>query len=374
MAVVACLLLLLSCSIAGQAMPTSSSPLANKTPSAMHGTAELDSVLVKRTSSRSPSHRHGSRHVRGTRLQPASSSPPTPHVLVAADHRHQTDLSMATPSQVPAVGPSAPHHKQGNLNMMSYKVGRRPRGSLTNNPTLKAQAAQENRLRMMAKIKSGVLVNKTKPDGSKYAIATFEEYKRYNRDSTRESRSRLTIEQKARLNQKQNERKRRDYAKRKAQRDAQLKEGGRQGSPLRQQGRSQQEQERAGPVEARQHASVLSSMEGEGSAEHAPPDFHGSDTLRLRKPESTSASSSLLPFLLGAQHRPVSPGPSLSLDLRLSLPTSGSSTSGQGETRPSRPAAPPTAGTVDQERLRLSLAPPGQHDRLRLTLAPPRHD
>ena len=388
MAVAACLLLMLSGITAGQATPIALSLATarqdvyfderatdrawlyndrNKTPSFNRDAAELDEVLDKRTNSRPSSQRHSSPHVQGTALQQVTLNhtpqiaPPAPHIQGGPDG------SKSTPSHVPAEvpsadGPSAPPTERGSLNMMYYKVDKRPRGSLKHNPDLKALAAREDYARTMKRIKDGVLINKKKSDGSEYAVTNMEKFLARKRDSTRRSRRNRTEEAKAKVHQQITESARRIRAKRKAQREAEREGRTWQGSPVRKPGRPRKnwDQEREGTEEARQHAPYHLVVEKDTQravdVPHAPP-----TTLSPRPPKSSSGSWTVLESLHGASHPRFAPGTSSSsLDLDLSLSAPGSSTPGERQATRA-PQAAPLAATREEERLRLTLTPP-EHD------------
>ena len=338
-------------------------------------------MLVKRTSSRSPSHRRSPLRLENTGLQPvppdqvSPTALPAPQVLGTADHSHRPELGSATPSQVPVVGPSSPSTEPGSSSMMNYKLDRRRRGSLKNNPALKAQADREKKNRMMERIKSGVLVNRTKRDGSEYTIKTNEDLRAYSRSYARRSKSKLTAEDKEKISKERREKRIQDKERRKAE----LEGRPWQGPPLRRRGRPRRiwEQEQAGAQEVSQHTSAGARME-EPTTQRAVDDPHAHPfTVQPRRPESSSSSwpspspSTESPH---SAHHQFAPGPSSSqLDLNLALSAPSSFISGQRQARPPE-EAPPAAGEREEERLRLTLAPPGEHDRLRLTLASPRHD
>ena len=401
MAVVACLLLLLYCSTAGQATPTSSSSFAtgwqdgqldgkagrawlyngrSKTPSALRGTTGPNEMLVKRTSS-SSMHRPRFVHPQETGPHPVPhshtlpSAPPPPQVEELADHSHQADLSTPTPSYVSAVvpstdGPSAPLNEAGSSSTMHHKVFRRPYGSLKHIPALRAQADRQKHAQRMQSLKDGSLIDKKKPDGSKYAISTIEEFRASKRASARRLKSSRTEEAKAKYHQKKNKSARLLRAKRKAQREAEREGRIWQGSPVRKAGRPRQypDQGHAAAQEARQleptHLAIEEETQPAVDVPHVPPGTHGPAMLRLSKPASLAGSSSLQAFAFPSvvPHHRLTPGPSSpQLDFRLSLAAPGSSTSGQKQTRAPRPVAPPTARTREEDMLRLTIAPPG-HD------------
>ena len=418
MAVVAWLLFLLSCSIAGHATPTSSfSSLAagwqeervgekssgkawiyhgcSKTPSLVRSAGircndELDEVLVKRTSSRLPLHRPWLTQRPTAVLQ---TGPPTHLPLGAPSAPHVfegPDLSMSTPLHVPPYipptkGSSAPHLEPGSLSKRPFDINRRPRGSLKNDSVLKARAARESRARTMQKIKDGVLVNRLKPNGSPYTITTKDELQAYHRAHATKSRNKRTEEAKVKMYQRKAEGRRLANAKREAQREAQREGRIWQGSPVRKRGRPRRnwEQEQMEAEEARQHALADArreeAMQRAVDVPSAPSGTQGEGTSRLRTPETSSSLWPVPPSSLPkAAHYQLAAGrTSPSPDLELSL-TAPSSTFAQW--RPPRQATPPPARTREEEWLRLTLAPPDQHappgedDRLRLALAPPRYD
>ena len=381
MAIVACFLLLLSCSIAGQATPTSSlatQPAAHSP--GIRDPHELDEMLVKRTSG-SPSHRRSSPHLQGNGLQPVSPSPtpptapPAQHILVAADHLRRPDLSSATPLQVPADARPAPHAEPERSSRRSFNVNKRPRGSLTDKPALQAEAKREYRVKMMESIKNGERINKTKPGGGKYTITTLDEYQASRTATNKRTWSNLTPEGKAKNYERRNKRKREVRAKRRAQRKAQREGRSWEGSPVRKQGRPRRnwEQEQAGSQEGRQHVPSDTTME---KATQRVVDVPNASPITVwpRPPEPSSGSRPVPGSISRASHHPIvrasSPPP---VDDFLSLSTPGSSKAWQK--RPPRQVAPPAAGAREEKRLRLTLAPPGEHDklqdRLQLTLAPP---
>ena len=399
MAAVACLLLWLSCSIAGQATPTSSSSLAMdwqtiqgsekatghawpyndriKTSPVMGDTAELDEVLVKRTS-RSPSYRRWSPPAQGTGMH---TSPPTyfypgapvpPHIL-GGDHSRWLGLSTATPSQLPEDAPLAPHSEAGSSSMWPNKAKRRPPGTLKSNPALKAQANRDSHTKYTESIRTGERANRTKPDGSKYEISTVEEFLARKRANARRSYHNLKGENRTRYIQKGTERRRRARERQKAQQEGRIW----QGSPVRKPGRPRRnwEQEQAGAQEARQHAPAQMAVE-EAVQPAVLPGQHGSGTLRLSTPESLAGSSSLHAFLHGSPRQVFPAGPfSSSPDLRLSLSAPGSSPSElRHATHAPQQGASLPPRTREEDRLGLTLAPPGEHVGLRLTLAQPRYD
>ena len=290
MALVVWLLLWLSSSTAGQATLTPSLATGwpdkrvgervtgrtsihsdgSKAPSAMRGSAEPDEMLVKRTS------RSSLRRPWLTYQQPIPhnhilpSVPPPLQLQGAAGHSHQTGLSTMTPSSVPAVapslqGPSAPHHEPGSSSLAHYKVVRRPYRSLKNNPTLKAEAKRDYYARRMQRLKDGVLINKEKPDGSAYAIATIEEHRAYMRTSARRRESTLTEEAKVKRRQMKKESARRVREKRKAQWEAEKEGRSWQGSPVRKPGRPRYkwDQEQVGAQQARRNAPANARIEKE---------------------------------------------------------------------------------------------------------------
>ena len=384
MVVVACVLLLFSCSIASQARLTSSLAAGwqdgqvvrktnkvwlyndrNKTPpwlrsSGRRGTAqpEPEEMLVKRTSG-SSSHRRLLLHLQSTSLRPEPPNHIHPGALPAPVSLGGgwPGLSTAAPSHGPAEGPSVPHTEPGSSSKQPNKAKRRPYGSLASNPALKKQANRERQASAMQRIKNGERVNKTKPDGTKYKVSTFDEYQFYNRDHSRRFRSNLPEEKRVGLNQQRSERKRRAREAKKAQLEGE---------------RPQQEQEKAG-AEALTPSAILGA-----STQRTPPDVPGPATLPLRTPASSAGSSfrPVFSFPPAVPHHRFAPEPSSpSLKLGLSLSAPGSSSSGQRQTTDApQQAAPPPARTLEEQRLQFTLAPPGQHDRLRLTLAQPRHN
>ena len=416
MAAVTCLLLLLSYSVARQITPSALSLVTGwqdgqigatdtgkrwlyddfkKTPPlvrspGIRGNDELDEVLVRRTSSRSPSHRRWSAHLQSTGLQQAPPSQmgalPAPH-FQGGDHSRLPALGMVTPSPFPADGPVAPHIEPRSSSKRPHKPDRRPYGSLTNNPALKAQADRKRHALAVQRIKDGEQTSRMKPDGTELPATTLEDYQARTRANSKRWFSSLTKERKAKLNQRRNERRKRATARRRAQREG----GSWQGPPVRKPGRPRRnwEQEQARAEEGRQHAPTDARMER--ATQRAPPGAQGSGTLRrwTTEPSSGSWSVTASPIPEATHHR-FAPGPSSSkLDLRLLLSVPGSSTSEQrhapqqaappaAETRVEErlrlDRAPPVATAREEERLRLTLAPPGEHDGLRLTLAPPKYD
>ena len=353
-------------------------------PSAIRGTDELDVVLDKRTS-RSPSHHRLSPPLQSNGLQQALTAHPIPLAPFEPHVQGGPDLRTVTPPHVPANdhstdGYNAAHHEPGSSSVVHYKVGRRPRGSLQNDRSLKAKARRENHARTLQRIKDGVLVGRKKPDGSRYAVTNMDEYHARKRESTRRSRSKQTKEAKARIAQQTNENAKRLRAKRKAQREAEQEGRSWQGSPVRKPGRPRKywddEQEQAQVEAVRQHEpthlAVEEAPQRAMDVTHAPP-----AALSPRPPESSSVSWPVLESLPRASFQRSAPGSvSSMLHLGLSLSAPGSSTSGQRQMTDALPAA----RTREEEVLPHTFAPPGQHDsssehdRLRLTLAPPKND
>ena len=385
MTVVACLLLLLSSSIAGQAATTASLATGwhdeqmdrrsisqtwlynerNKSASAMRTTAELEETLVERTSSSSSQRR------RLPRLQDTSPQQVPPHHLIPGEEASSIlggpDLNIAAPLHVPAEAPVAPHTDLGSSSKRPYKANRRPRGSLKNNSALKTKAEQEKKARMMQRIRSGERVNRTKPDGSNYSITTIEQYraKRNAYQSSRRLKMKLAKEEKANEDHEKRERSRRDEATQKEQQQAQLQGRPLQGPPA-QRGRSwryeeqEQEREQARLEEVRQHEPSHLDGEPQYSAEdgrYAPHGADESNMLTLTTPEMSSSSWTVPDESLPkATHQFFPPRPSLRTpDLGLSLSVPGSSTSGQ------MTHVPPAASTREEKRLRLTLSPPEEH-------------
>ena len=391
MAAVACIMLLLSCSIAGQAITTLSLATTQVArPAGIHSTAGPDDLLFKRTSNASSPPRRWRAPLQRTDLHGPGLEPAPPiHTFTGASpatHAHGDDLrhwaALSMP-HMPGDGPSAPRSELGGSSKQPDKTTRRPHKSLTNNPNLQAQARQEYRDRLMDKIKKGELINRTKPGGGKYRITTIDEYHASQRAKSRQTWSNLTPEGKAKKNEERRKNRGLAEAKRKAQREAQQEGRTWQGSPVRKPGRprrnwdKEQKQAQVGAEESRQHAPILSTMEGGGSTQHPPPGVHDSGTLRLRTPASSLGSSTVahapLPESASRRFAPGPSSPEFHLDLSLSAP--GSSSSGQRQaTRAPQPAALPPASTLEERRLGLFLAPPGQHDRLQLSPAPPRYD
>ena len=379
MAVVVWLLLLLSCSIAGQATPT----LALATPLVAHstgidGNAEPGYLLVKRTSS-SPSPLRWSVHRQRTARQPVQPNH-TPHIAAPLPHvLGGSILRAATPSHVPAAGPSADATVPQVLTKLPYPANRRPRGLLARNPIEKALSIREANAKRRARYKLSKPTARMRLGSLKYATATDEEIRAINNAREKQWKSTLTPEQKADIRRRRNESTKRWRERVKAR----LRGNNSPEPPLRRQGAKilGGEQEQAGAHELRQHTPADARMEEAVhravDGPHALPGTHGPPaTLRLKTPESSSSSWSVpsSPHPEASHHR-LAPGPSFSpLDLRNSLPAQGSSTSAQSQTRALRPAAPLPAIPIEEDSLRLTLAPPGEHDRLRLTLAPPRHD
>ena len=274
-------------------------------------------------------------------------------------------MSTATPSHVPASGPSidgpcAPQHEPASSGKVHYKVGRHPKGTLKNNPALKAQVNRLNQVRIRQMIKDGELIDKRRRDGSKYTISSLEEYQARTRSSARRYRRRKTEENRAKVYQQKNESARRVRAKRKAQREAEREGRIWQGSPIRQ-GRPRQYWDQAQPAAEEGGRQVPADTRMEGGTQHAVDVPHAPPTmLSPRLPESSSSFWPVLDPLHGALHHRFGPGASsLKLDLDLSLSTPGS-ISGQREATHAPQAAPPAATR--------------EEDKLRLTLAQPRHD
>ena len=363
MAGIACLVLLLTWRIVGQATPTSALATAQVAHSSgIDRNAEPGYLLVKRTSSRPPSPLRWSLRRQRTVRQPVPPSPihsaasHAPHILAGADRRLLPDMSTATPSQAPAVGHSAPHTEARSSTAVYYKVKRRPHGSLKNNPVLKAQAAREYKERTMQRINDGVLIDKTRPDGSKYFVTMFDNSQAYNREITRRYRSKQTDEQKAKQNQKRRERRRRV----RAEENAQLEGGSKLGYPLQKPSWTEQEVGQAGEEEVRRHVVSPLAMEGRGSTQHASHNVQGPGMLRLRTSESSLGSSPLYASPASTYHHFLPPSSSrLDLDLSLSAPGSSNSNSGQRHTAHApQQAEPPAARTSKDEELQLALAPP----------------
>ena len=384
MAVILGLLLLLSCSIAEQASPSSSlatgwqdehfggkpngkgwlyndsnesSPLARS--AGLRGTAELPEMLVKRTSG-SPSNRRLPSHLQNTGLQQVTPSHIQSGTPPAPDARAD---STATSSHVPADAPVASHTESGSSSKQPNKINRRPPGSLKDNMGLKAH---------VQRIKDGEQIDKTKPGGAKNALSMREKSLARNRaNSQRFWRSRTKDERKV-LNRQRTERYRRAKEKKKAE----------------QEGRSWQEPPRRKAGRPRRNlAGTEADTRVEEVTQHAVDVFRGPlgtqepATSRLRTPESSSSSSTAPDTSFPKATytffppRPASP----QQDLRSLPSTPESSTSTQRQIGASQQAALPSASTMEAERLRLALAPPqadlpDEHDRLRLTLGPPKHD
>ena len=375
MVAVACIVLLLCCSIAGQATLTLSlaiSPVAR--PTGIRGSVEPDEVLIKRTSRRFSSQRPWSPHLQDTGLQPVPPTyvlpiaPPAPHNL-EDDHSRWPALNTAAPSHAPV----APHTEPASSSRQPATAKRRPRGSLKNNPALKAQANRESQALTVQKIKNGERVNQTKPDGSKYAISTGEEYQARTSANSRRYWRDLPREDKDRKNKERSERRRRAREREKAE------QGGRswQGPPVRKTGRPRRnwEQELAEVQEGRQQAPTDTRMQE--AAEHAVDVPHAPPTrLSPRQPASSSGSRTM-PHgsLRRAPHQRFASGPlSPPVDFRPTLLEPDPSSPGHRPAAHVSQRAAPSAATTEDERLRLTLAPPGKHDRLQLTLAQPRND
>ena len=406
MKIVVCLLLLLSCSIAGQALPTSS--LATDWQNGQIGgkaegqgwsyndrtkipllirsaggrsTAEPSETLVKRTSG-SPSPLRWSHRRRRTDWQPVPPSPVHPAAPLAPDI---VGGSTATPPHFPADGPSVPHTEPESSSKQPNKAKRRPPGTLKNNPALKAQANRERHDLNVQRILNGEPGNITKARGGKNAITTREEYRARKRANSKRFWRSHTKEEKVVLNKERTERYRQVRERKKAEQEGRIWHG----PPARKRGRPrrnwEQEQEQAGPEEARQDAHADTRMEeatqhGEDGG-HAPPGAHGPPApLRQNTPELSSRFFTVAhvahEVLPEATHQSFPLGPSSpSPNLRLSMSTHGWFTSGQGQTtHAQRQAAPQATSARVDESLALMLAPPAQLDGLRLTLAPPKHD
>ena len=397
MAAVAHLFLLLCCGITGHAAPTSSlapgwqdKPVVGiatckgwfyddcyETPFVMRGTDEPDEVLVKRTS-KSHSHHRPSHRLQSTGMH---SVPPNNHPPGAAPVPHILGgpvLSTATPSPVPAGGPSAPSEP-------GSKGGRRPYKSLKNNPALQAEAQRQYKNRMVEKIISGELIDKKKADGSEYTVKTHKELRAYRRLQNSHFLSKFTPEQKAERSRQSYQRSKQNKAKREAQQKAQEEGRPWQGSPVRKPGRPRkyedQEPKQAGGQDARQqqptHLGVEDATQQAMKSLHAPLGSQGPVRSRLRTSESSSGSWSMSESPPEASYHQFAPQPSspqFDLDLSLSAPGSSSTERRQAT------HAPPAARTREEERLRPNLAPPsqhdqpGEHDRLQLSLAPPKSD
>ena len=237
MHVVVCPLLFLSCSIAGHAAPMSSlatnwqdeqvgEKAAGKTwlyddrsmtPSAIRDTAEPEEVLVKRTSG-SSSQRRWSPHLQDTGLL---SVPPIHTPLNAPSAPQQPGspkaswppLSRPAPSHIPLGEPSATHLEP---NEQYVTMKRRPYGSLKNDPVAKAQSRQDAQARSKEKLMAGYRINRTKPGGSKYAVTTIEEFRAYKNAHGRKYYHMRTEDDRAKTNQRQNERRRRERELKKA--------------------------------------------------------------------------------------------------------------------------------------------------------------
>ena len=362
MTFVACFLLLLTFSIAGQATPTSSPATGPAARSAgVRGPSE------PRTS-RSSSHHRWLPRLQGTGLQPEAPPVFAPGERPSPDVLGGLDLSTAAPSQVAEDGPSAPHTQPASSSIEYYKVDRRPYGSLKNNRALKAKADREKQARQMRRIKGGVLKDKKKPDGSTYAAPTFEEFKAGRRARSKQRRSSLTEEARAKMNQIKNERSRKAKAKRRAQQKAQKEGRTWQGSPVRPLGRPRQNWEEdqvgVGAEEVPQHVPADTRMEE--AAPHRAVGVPSASRGRRRSVRSRakkaavavgSSSQPAFAFPPDAPPQTFLPGPFSSVDTRLSLSAPGSSKSPQRQMT----HAPPAAPTSDNDGLRLTLAPP-RHD------------
>ena len=378
MIIVACLLLLLSFSTAGQATPTSSlisPPIAST--SGTHDTAEQDNLHVKRTSG-SSSHRPWLSHVQVSAVQPVSpthisSGGPAAPSVVGDHHNRWPGLSTAPPSRVPADGPSADPIVAESSGKRPYTANKRPRGSHTNDPVAKALALREAQAR--ARKKRGKRTALMSLGRLKYATASLEDIRALRNGRNKRWLSTLTPEEKRELNKKQNESTKRWQERQKAK----LRGNSSPGPPLRKQGRKglDWEQEQARVEEARQYEPADMRMEEAtqhvGGVPHVPARSQGPRTLRASTLESWTGSSSHA-TLPDVAHQFFPPGPSSSpLDHRLLLSAPRLINSQQTEATPRQAALPP-ATTWEEERLQFTLAPPGEQDRLRLTLAPPRHD
>ena len=379
MVVVACLLLLLSNSIAGQALPTSSrtAPLAARSLDVL-GTAEPGNLLARRTRSIPFSHRPWSPHLQDTARPPVPPSytplgpPSMPHVL-GGEQSGWPGLSTAEPSRVPENGPFVDPTVGESSGKQLHKTNRRPSGMLANTPVAKAQALREAQAK--TRKKRGKRTALMRLGRLKYATASVEEIRALRNNRNKLSLSKLTPEEKLEFHKKRNERSRRSREKKKAI----LRGNSSPGPALRKQGREglDWEQEQARGKEAHQYALADTRMDEARQhavkISHGPPRTHGTSTVPMSTLASSTGSSSHAP-LPDVAHQPFPPGSSSSsLDLRLSLSAPGSSKFQQEEATPHQ-TAPPAARTSEDEMLRLTLAPPGEHDRLRLILAPPRHD
>ena len=400
MAVVVCLLLLLSYSIAGQARPSALSLTTgrqnkridekatgkpwlysdgSKILPAIHGTVEPDEVLVKRTSSRSPSSRRWSPHGQGTGLQPVPPNniyPGAPFVplILGGDHSRWPGLSTAPPSQVPGDAPVATHTEPGSSSKQPAKANRRPYRSLKNDPIAKAKAHQESNARNRAKKKRTALMVLGK---LKYATASKEDITAVRTGRTQRWLSSLTAEEKLDWIKRRNESSRRCKERKRAK----LRGNNSPGPPLRKHGRKavDWDQRRAMLEKARLDGHADTRMEeatqNAVDVPHASPGAHGSGALKLRTAASSSGSLFVPEQDIEASYHRFMPGPlSPPLNHGLLLTAPGSSTSAQRQTQALPQAAPLLARTMEEERLRLTLAPPDEHDWLELTLAPPRQN
>ena len=328
----------------------------------MDGTTKPDELLIKRTSS-SSSHRGRPPHPQGIGRKPGWShhiapGAPWPHVPGDPDH------SMARPSHVPADAPVVPHTDLASSS-------KRPNGSIENNRALTTQAEGESRDRTMARVLAGEDVPKPGPGRPRSVFRTPEETRAVRREEKKRWFDSLTPDRKAKVRARNAA----QAAKSRARRKAWLR--GSPGPPYQKPSREAKKWEEWAE-QTRQHALVDARIEG--ARQRALPAVQGPATMRPTTPESSSGSWSVpaSPLPEATNHR-FAPGPSSSTLDFLSLSAPGSSTSGQKQIlrAPRQAASLAAPRTREEERLRLTLAPPGQHDeedRLRLTLAPPRHD
>ena len=341
MGVATCLLLLLSCSIAGQATPSRSSFATgwqddhlgekaagkawlyideSRTTPAMRGTDELEEVVVKRTSSNSSSHRPRSPPLQRTGLQAVppdhntSGAPSATHAYGSGSHSRLSDLSTAIPSHVPQERPSAPHPEAGSSSKRPHKAKRQPRGTLRYDPATQALVLQESTAGTSTRNMPGEQTQRPTSRRRKRVFRTPEEILARRRESTRQWRKNVPPGRKDEIRASQSEQVRRSRQRQ----DARLRGNNSPGPPLRKVGRKPRNlnKEEAGADDNRQHAPA--------------------DT---RMVEATQRADDV-------PHTPRAP----------------------------RHAATPPAKTIEEENLRLTLAPPGDEDRLDLTLGPPRHD
>ena len=338
----------------------------NKTPllarlTGIRGTSERDGVLVKRTSSRSSSHRRWSPHLQDNGLQQVLPNhlhtvvPPAQGVLGG----DRAGLSTATTSYIPADGPFAPHTEGESSSKQPDKAA------------LHAEPNQESTVRTTV----GDLAGQHSP--KKRVFKTSEKTRAARRERNKRWKEGLTPERMVEFNERHVANAQRFQQRQRARRM------GLPGPPLQRTYRDARRwKKQVGAQGVRQPASAETRMEEATQravdVTHAPSGTPQQAMLRLRTFESSSGSRSrpAFPFRGAIDGHRFAPAPSsLPLDLDLSLSAPGSSSSGQRQTTDApRPAALPPARTLEEQRLRLTLAPPGQHDRPRLTLAPPKHE